>query len=197
MKRSHIALILVLAVVTAFIFGDFVFISSRSDINASTGVGRVCGNVTINEGFCIYPNSDFGRIMADELQARGEEVVILESPTKCEGQFLAVWVEEMNVMYSPFFSRGSIKAHFIYSNVGDPAHYLRYENATDKEKEFIKFIVNKSEVGASGEIILIDRSKGVMSLKGHKRYLLKRAAIAIVSELQKIDLDNTKCPNSS
>ena len=196
MKRSYIAALIGIIIV-AFIFGNFAFIKSKTESGASVGAGRSCGNVTVKDGFCIYPNSNFGRLVAEELKARGENVVMLESPTKCNGQFLAVWVEEVNITYTPFFSKGSAKVHFIYSSIGDPSHYLRYKNATDKEKEFIKFIVNKSEVEASGEIIVNDNSKGLMSFMGYQRYLLKQAAATIVNRVQKIALDNIECPNSS
>lgn len=196
MKRSYIAALIGIIIV-AFIFGNFAFIKSKTESGASVGAGRSCGNVTVKDGFCIYPNSNFGRLVAEELKARGENVVMLESPTKCNGQFLAVWVEEVNITYTPFFSKGSAKVRFIYSNTGNPSHYLRYENATEKEREFITYIVNNSEVDASGEIVLTDQSKGLMSLKGYQKYLLKQAATGILREVQKIALDNIECPTSS
>jgi len=77
----------------------------------------------------------------------GHKVKLLDEPKECDGQFLAVWVEKVNITYTPIKSSGAVRALAIYSSIGRPKHYLEYKNAENKTLALRSFVGNvKGEV---------------------------------------------------
>jgi len=183
MKKWRIVAISLVFVLLAFYFGNFGF--GKSEIRASTQVGVASTkNATFKEGFCVYPDSKFGRIVAEELQNRGYKVSVIGSPVECNSQFLAVWVEEINITYSPFVAKGTIKVKAVYSSLSKPDHYLKYLNATDKERELISFVSNvDGEMQAYLVAYVTDSSKGLMSFGWYLEHLMEEAAKTLVNSL--------------
>jgi hypothetical protein len=185
-KRLYVLLIAVLVLSVAFAWGNFAFAVSKATPIAQTGTARE-SNATVNPGFCIYPESKLGELVAEELKNRGERVLLLSAPVKCDGQFVAVWAEWLNVTYTPVFSKGQIRVIAIYSSAGDPTHYLIYKNATDKRKALITFEKSSTPQVRSYVILTVsDTSKGVMSLPGYSGHLMKEAAKVLANSLEKL-----------
>ena len=184
MRRMYLISMVLIIMLISFYFGSFTLIISETNSSAQTATSRDA-NATFNEGFCVYPDSPFGNLVASELKARGHKVLTLSAPVECDGQFLAVWVEWVNVSYFPVFSKGQLKAVAIYSSAGDPSHYLRYRNSTDKRKALITF--NETDgPQVQGYIIvrISDESKGIMSLRGYQDYLMRKAAEMVARQAE-------------
>ena len=183
MKKWKIVAIFLVFVLLAFYFGNFGLGKSKIHSSVQSGVAST-KNVIFKESFCVYHDSKFGRIVAEELQNRGYEVSFLDSPTECDGQFLAVWVDEITTTYSLFMARGSIKVGAVYSSLGRPDHYLKYLNATDKERELITFV---SDVDGEMQAYLVahvtDSSKGLMSVKWYQEHLMDEVAKNLINSL--------------
>ncbi len=183
MKKWKIVAIFLVFILLAFYFGNFGLGKSKIHSSVQSGVAST-KNVIFKESFCVYHDSKFGRIVAEELQNRGYKVSFLESPTECDGQFLAVWVDEITTTYSLFMARGSIKVGAVYSSLGRPDHYLKYLNATDKERELITFV---SDVDGEMQAYLVahvtDSSKGLMSVKWYQEHLMDEVAKALINSL--------------
>ncbi|ACS89611.1 hypothetical protein [Thermococcus sibiricus] len=183
MKKWKIVAIFLVFILLAFYFGSFGF--GKSEIHSSTQVGAASTkNATFKEGFCVYPDSKFGRVVAEELQNRGYEISVIGSPAECNSQFLAVWVEEINTTYSPFVAKGAIKVKAVYSSLGKPDHYLKYLNATDKERELITFISNvDGEMQGYLVAYVTDSSKGLMSFRWYQEHLMEEVAKNLINSL--------------
>jgi len=192
MRKAYVAVLVIVVLLLAFCSGDFILASSETHVSTQTAVAK-SANAIFNEGFCVYPDSYFGKIVAAELKARGHKVITLSSPVECDGQFLAVWVEELNVTYSPVLSKGNVRVVAIYSSAGDPTHYLRYSNATDKDTALRTFYTTE---GAQLQAYIIaevsDESRGFISFKGYRNYLLRRAAEVIAHQAERFELDEKR-----
>ncbi len=186
MRRAYaLALVLVLLSVL-FYWGNFAFASSKTTSSGQSGLA-VSANATVNSGFCVYPDSPFEKMVAEELRNRGYRVLLLGAPVECDGQFLAVWVEWLNVSYTPFYARGSVRVSAIYSSAGDPSHYLRYRNATDKRRALIDFErTSVPQIRAYLIITVSDSSKGLIGFRGYSNHLLRIAAKSIASSVLKL-----------
>lgn len=185
MRRAY-ALALVVLLVLVFYLGNFTFASSETTSSGQSG-SALSANATVNPGFCVYPDAPFGKMVAEELRNRGYKVLLLGAPVECDGQFVAVWVEWLNVSYTPFYARGSIRVGAIYSSAGDPTHYLRYRNATDKRTALIDF--EKTSVPQIRGYLLItvsDSSKGLIGFRGYGNHLMKSAARSVVDSVLKL-----------
>ncbi|ASJ12266.1 hypothetical protein [Thermococcus thioreducens] len=185
--RKTYGVVLTLAVLSlVFYFGSFTLANSETHVSVQTGSMRNV-NATFNEGFCVYPDSPFGKMVATELKGRGHKVMTLSSPVECDGQFLAVWVEWFNVSYSPILAEGQVRVVAIYSSAGDPAHYLSYRNATDKEKALMAF--SRTERPQFQAYILLDisdESRGIIGLRGYQNHLLREAVKATVDRIESL-----------
>lgn len=188
MKKVYLVGIVVMILTLTFYFGDFAL--ARSETHASAQIGGLRNaNATFNEGFCVYPDSPFGNLVAAELRARGHKVLRLSAPMECDGQFLAVWVEWFNVSYSPVLSKGHVRVIAVYSSVGDPSHYLKYRNATDKRRALIEFErTKKPQFQAYIIADVSDESEGFIALKGYRGYLLRQAAKAVADQAESFKL---------
>ncbi|HII67618.1 hypothetical protein [Thermococcus sp.] len=183
MKKWKIVAIFLVFILLAFYFGSFGFGKSEIHSSVQSGVAPT-ENVIFKESFCVYPDSKLGRIVAEELKNRGYKVSFLESPTECGGQFLAVWVEEINTTYSPFVAKGAIKVKAVYSSLGKPDHYLKYLNATDKERELITFVSNvDGEMQGYLVAYVTDSSKGLMSFRWYQEHLMEEVAKNLINSL--------------
>ncbi|USS40624.1 hypothetical protein NF865_10125 [Thermococcus aggregans] len=184
MKKWKTLAIFLVFVLLAFYFGNFGF--GKSEIRSSVQLGAASTkNATFKEGFCVYPDSKFGRIVAEELQNRGYKVSVIESPAECNSQFLAVWVEGINTTYFPFMAKGSIKVKAVYSSLGKPDHYLKYLNATDKERELITFVSNvNGEMQAYLVAYVTDSSKGLMGFRWYQEHLMEEAAKNLINSIE-------------
>ncbi|ASJ09021.1 hypothetical protein A3L11_07180 [Thermococcus siculi] len=185
-RNVYILLLAVLILSVVFYWGNFAFAVSKAASTAQVGTARE-SNATVNPGFCIYPDSKLGELVADELRNRGHRVLLLSAPVQCDGQFAALWVEWINVTYTPVFARGEIKVIAIYSSAGDPTHYLRYRNATDRRTALIDF--EKTEVPQIRSYVILtvsDTSKGIMSLRGYADHLMEQSAKALADSLEKL-----------
>jgi hypothetical protein len=197
MRKVHLAGIVVIILVLAFYFGDFALVKSESHMNGQVGALKNA-NATFYTGFCVYPDSPFGKLVAGELMSKGYRVLLLPAPVECDGQFLAVWVEWSNVSYSPVFARGEVRVVAIYSSAGDPSHYLRYRNATDKKRALIEFL-NTTEPQVQAYILadISDESVGIISVRGYHNYLLKQAAEVIADGVQDLELEGKREKSSN
>ncbi|WP_461865596.1 hypothetical protein [Thermococcus sp.] len=189
MKKVYLVGIAVMILALTFYFGDFTL--ARSETHASAQIGGLRNaNATFNEGFCVYPDSPFGNLVAAELRARGHKVLTLSAPVECDGQFLAVWVEWFNVSYSPVLSKGHVQVIAIYSSVGDPSHYLKYKNATDKRRALIEFERSKQPQFQAYIITDVsDESEGFIAFRGYQDYLLRQAAKAVADQAERFGLE--------
>ncbi|NJE60950.1 hypothetical protein [Thermococcus sp. 21S7] len=186
MKKLHLVGMVMVVLVLIFYFGDFTLARSETHASVQT-VGVRNTNATFNEGFCVYPDSPFGGLVASELRARGHRVLTLSAPVECDGQFLAVWVEWVNVSYLPVLSKGHVLAVAIYSSAGDPTPYLKYMNATDKKKALLKLEGTKKPQFQTHIIAEVsDESEGFIALRGYHDYLLRQAAKAIADQVEGI-----------
>lgn len=184
--NAYLAPIVVLVLSVAFYWGNFALVLSETahDVQLGTAVEH---DAKVNSGFCIYPNSKLGKLVAEELKSRGEKVLLFSSPIQCDGQFLAVWVEWLNTTYTPLFSKGEIRIGAIYSSAGDPSHYLIYRNTTDKREALISFEKSRRPQ-IRGYVILTvsDTSKGIMSFRGYSEHMMNEAAKALADSLEKL-----------
>ncbi|NJE46483.1 hypothetical protein E3E35_03440 [Thermococcus sp. GR7] len=169
-----------------FYFGNFTLAKSETHSGTQVGATR-SANATFNEGFCVYSDSAFGKFVVKELKARGYRILPLSTPVECDGQFLAVWVEGVNISYTLVKARGSVKAVAVYSSLGRPKHYLEYLNATDKRKALITFVSDiPGEVQAYTIVTITDDSKGILGLRGYEDYLLRQTAKALVDAVENL-----------
>ncbi|ASJ06951.1 hypothetical protein [Thermococcus pacificus] len=184
MRRAYaLALVVVVALSIAFYWGDFTFASSKTTSSVKFG-SDVSTNATVNSGFCVYPDSPFGKMVAEELRNRGYKVLLLGAPVECDGQFLAVWVEWINASYTPLYAEGSIRVGAIYSSAGDPSHYLGYRNATDKEAALVNFEKTSTpQIRGYLRITVSDSSKGIIGFRGYAKHLMRSAAKSIASSV--------------
>jgi len=186
MKKSTIVVVSFLFVALIFFAGNFAFVKSYSTSNVMTGIAKAGNIPTFKDGFCVYPDSHFGKLVAEELRNMGHKVKLLDEPKECDGQFLAVWVEKVNITYTPIKSSGVVRALAIYSSIGRPKHYLEYKNAENKTLALRSFVSDvRGEVQAYTIITLKDSSKGIMSFRGYQDYLLKLTAREIVKVIGK------------
>ncbi|NJE10101.1 hypothetical protein [Thermococcus sp. MAR1] len=186
MKRASTLLLSLSILALVFYLGNFQLATSRVDSVAMTGISQ-SANTLFNEGFCVYPDSPFGNLVASELRARGHRVLTLSAPVECDGQFLAVWVEWFNVSYSPILARGQVRVVAIYSSAGDPSHYLKYRNATDKEKALMTFEgTDRPQFQAYIILHLSDDSRGIIGLRGYQNHLLREAVKATVDRIESL-----------
>ncbi len=189
MKKVAVFLLVLALAALVFYFGSFTLAKSETHMSAQTG-GVRNANATFNNGFCIYPDSPFGKMVAAELKARGHKVLTLSALVKCDGQFLAVWIEWFNISYSPIIARGQVRVIAVYSSTGDPAHYLSYRNATNKERALIAF--NRTGIPQFQAYILADvsdESWGLIGLRGYRDYLMRQAAKAIAARAGRFELE--------
>ncbi|AHF80266.1 hypothetical protein [Thermococcus paralvinellae] len=187
MKKSTLVVVSFLFVALIFFAGNFVFVKSHSTSNAATGIAKAGNISTFKDGFCVYPDSYFRKLVAEELRNEGHKVKLLEEPKECDGQFLAVWIEEINLTYTPIKSSGAVRVIAIYSSIGRPKHYLEYINSENKTAALKSFVGDvNGEVQAYTIITVRDSSWGIMSLRGYQDYLLKLAAREIVKAIDKI-----------
>jgi len=66
MKKWKIVAIFLVFILLAFYFGNFGFGKSEIHSSVQSGVAST-KNVIFKESFCVYPDSKFGRIVAEEL----------------------------------------------------------------------------------------------------------------------------------
>ncbi|WP_258084570.1 hypothetical protein [Thermococcus thermotolerans] len=186
MKKAYLVGTVVIILTLTFYFGDFAL--ARSETHATSQIGSLKNvNATFNEGFCVYPDSPFGKMVAAELEERGHKVLTLSAPVECDGQFLAVWIEWFNVSYSPVLARGQVRIVAIYSSAGDPAHYLSYRNATDKESALMTFDrTDRPQFQAYILLDISDDSRGIIALRGYQNHLLREAVKATVDRVESI-----------
>ncbi|KUH33652.1 hypothetical protein APY94_05515 [Thermococcus celericrescens] len=189
MRRAYIAIVVLVVLVLALYFGDFALAKSETYSTAQVG-GSKDANATFSEGFCVYPDSPFGNLVADELRAGGHKVLILSAPVECDGQFLAVWVEGLNISYSPVLSKGRVRAVAVYSSAGDPTHYINYRNAMDKRTALTSFEkTGRAQFQAYIIAEVSDESEGFIAFKGYQDYLLRRAAEVIAHQAERFELE--------
>jgi hypothetical protein len=185
-KRLYLLLLAVLILSIAFTLGNFSFAVSNATSSKEMGTAWQ-SNSTIKSGFCIYPDSQLGKLVGAALKNRGYRVLILRKPIQCDGQFVALWVDWLNVTYTPVFSKGQIRVVAVYSSAGDPTHYLLYKNATDKRRALIEF--EKSETPQVRSYIILtisDTSEGIMSFRKYSEHLIKEAAKALTNSLEEL-----------
>ncbi|NJE06204.1 hypothetical protein E3E36_08630 [Thermococcus sp. M36] len=186
MKKVGAFLLVFALTVLAVYFGNFTLAKSETIANAQIGALRNA-NTIFNDGFCVYPDSSFGKMVAAELEERGHKVLTLSAPVECDGQFLAVWIEWFNVSYSPILARGQVRVVAIYSSAGGPTHYLSYRNATDKERALITFDrTDRPQFQAYILLDISDDSRGIIGLGGYRDYLTGKAVKAIVDHIENL-----------
>ncbi|WP_297092261.1 hypothetical protein [Thermococcus sp.] len=185
--RKVYAVVLVLVVLSfTFYFGNFFMARPETHTSARTGSMKSV-NATFNDGFCVYPDSPLGKMVAEELRGRGYKVLLLSAPVECDGQFLAVWVKWFNVSYSPVLARGHVRVIAVYSSAGDPTHYLRYRNATDGTAALMDF--EDTQIPQFQAYVLVDvsdESRGIIGLRGYQDYLMREAAKAVVGNIKHV-----------
>ncbi|AFL94398.1 hypothetical protein CL1_0186 [Thermococcus cleftensis] len=185
MRKLHLAAAVLLVLLLAFYFGPFVFGSSKTDSKVVVMPDQV--NVSAGSGFCVYPDSTLGNLVASELRSRGYRVLLLSAPVECDGQFLAVWVEWINITYFPVSSRGHIRVGAFYSSSGDPGDYLSHLNSTGGMGVLSAF--NESETPEGQAYLLVDvsdESRGLIGFAGYNRHLLEISSEALVDHVERI-----------
>ncbi|AEK72439.1 hypothetical protein GQS_02690 [Thermococcus sp. 4557] len=193
MRKAAVLLLVVLVFSLVFYFGTFTLgrSESRSEVHSEVASSA---NATFNRGFCVYPDSPFGKIVAGELMNRGHKVLLLAAPVECDGQFLAVWVNYTDVEYSPVLSKGSIRVVAVYSSAGDPADYPHYRNSTGEDVPGSSGITSEPQVRAYLVVDVSDESKGLMGYSGYMQHLLKEAARAVVERVEGLSKEEGKKP---
>ncbi|NJE30981.1 hypothetical protein E3E38_07985 [Thermococcus sp. 18S1] len=191
MRKAAVLLLVVLVFSIVFYFGTFTLGRSEARSEVHSEVASPI-NATFNRGFCVYPDSPFGKIVAGELRDRGHKVLLLAAPVECDGQFLAVWVNYTDVEYSPVLSKGSIRVVAVYSSAGDPADYLHYRNSTGEYVPGSSWITSEPQVRAYLVVDVSDESKGLMGYSGYMQHLLKEAARAVVERVEGLSKEEGK-----
>lgn len=186
MRKVAALLLVVVTLSRIFYSGTFSLGESKTHSWSRSGIATAA-SATFYEGFCVYPDSHFGKLVRDELRGGGYKVLLLSAPVECDGQFLAVWVDGVNVSYTPFMARGRIKVIAIYSSLGRPKHYLEYLNATNKSLTLMSFVSDTpGEVQAYVMVDVEDSSIGIMGFIGYHDYLRREAAKALVDSAEGI-----------
>ncbi|CAD5244026.1 hypothetical protein [Thermococcus camini] len=183
MRKLHLAAAVFLVLLLAFYFGPFVFGSSKTDSRAVVMPGQV--NVSAGSGFCVYPDSTLGNLVASELRSRGYRVLLLSAPVECDGQFLAVWVERINVTYFPVFARGHVRVGAFYSGSGDPGHLDDSDSSRTKTLGFS----GENCTSGYGVCVLVDvsdESRGIIGFIGYNRHLLRASSEAVVDRVERL-----------
>lgn len=194
MRKAAVLPLVVLVFSLVFYFGTFTLGRSEARSEVHSEVASPI-NATFNRGFCVYPDSPFGKIVAGELRNRGHKVLLLAAPVECDGQFLAVWVNYTDVEYSPVLSKGSIRVVAVYSSAGDPADYLHYRNAAGgRNASGSSGITSESQIRAYLVVDVSDESKGLMGYSGYMQHLLKEAARAVVERVEGLSKEEGKKP---
>ena len=186
MRHAYALALVFILLAAVFYWGNFILAFSETTSSGQSG-SALSANATVNSGFCVYPDSPLGRTVAEELRDRGYRVLLLSAPVECDGQFIAVWAEGLNVSYTPFYAEGSIRVGAIYSSAGDPTHYLRYRNATDGRTALIDFErTSVPQIRAYLIITVSDSSKGFIGFRGYSNHLMRSAASSVVDSILKL-----------
>ncbi|HIP89012.1 MAG TPA: hypothetical protein EYH24_03460 [Thermococcus paralvinellae] len=67
--KSTIVVVSFLFVALIFFAGNFAFVKSYSHV--MTGIAKAGNIPTFKDGFCVYPDSYFGKLVAEELKKYG------------------------------------------------------------------------------------------------------------------------------
>ncbi|MCD6372747.1 MAG: hypothetical protein J7L37_04275 [Thermococcus sp.] len=192
MKKVHVVVVATAVIILSlvFCFGSFTLASSKTHTSIQRAVAK-SADAAFNEGFCVYPNSPLGKMVAEELRARGHRVLTLSSPIECDGQFLAVSIEWVNISYFPLTAKGHIRAITIYSSAGDPTHYLQYRDAKEKEKALKSFErTQRPQLQAYLLVDVFDESKGLICLRGYQDHLIRETAKAIAGAVERLSKED-------